>query len=254
MDFSRVASRARGKIHRLATTHFGKRPAPVELETPIVSFTFDDAPKTAFYAGRDVLKACGARATYYVSLGLLDSDTEVGRIASRGDLGSALADGCELGCHTYDHLDARHAPLNAFAESIARNADRLREILPGARYSSFAYPKSGASLAAKTLVSNRFSCCRGGRETINEGVADLNLLNAIFLDRRTGADECFVGRWIEQNAAKRGWLIFATHDVAANPSPYGCTPGLLEYAARRSRDCGARILPVAEACALLRAR
>lgn len=251
MTSSNALTRVKGKVHRLASSHFAKRSAPINLDAPVVSFTFDDAPKSAFDVGREILKAYDARATYYVSLGLLDSDTEVGRIASRADLVDALAEGYELGCHTFDHLDAQHIPLNEFVASIARNARGLADIAPNASFRSFAYPKSGPTLAAKSAISKRFKCCRGGRETINDGTADLNLLNAVFLDRRTGADDAAVDRWIDNNSKSGGWLIFATHDVADKPSPYGCTPKLLEYAVRRARESGAQILPVIEACALL---
>jgi hypothetical protein len=48
-----------------------------------------------------------------------------------------------------------------------------------------------------------------------------------------------------------GWLIFATHDVAAQPSRYGCTPEFLEQVVQYSVDSGARILPVAKAFDLI---
>ena len=53
---------------------------------------------------------------------------------------------------------------------------------------------------------------------------------------------------IDRNSLSRGWLIFATHDVTDNPSPYGCTPtffqGVVDYAAKS----GAMLLTVGEAC------
>ncbi len=52
--------------------------------------------------------------------------------------------------------------------------------------------------------------------------------------------------------AARGWLVFATHDVEANPSRYGCTPELFERVLRWSVHSGARILPVARALRQIR--
>lgn len=251
MNFDSAIARVSSKAHRFLTTRFGKRIASIQLQRPVVSFTFDDAPQTAFRVGREILKGYGARATYYVSFGLLDTDTEVGRIASRNDLASALADDCELGCHTFDHLDAQHTPLDEFEASIERNRRALQAFSPGAQFTTFAYPKSGPTLGAKNAVARNFSCARGGGQKTNETATDLNLLSAVFLDRRTGIDENFIQTLIDYNAERRGWLIFATHDISRDASPFGCTPELLETVARQAKESGALILPIKESYDLL---
>jgi peptidoglycan/xylan/chitin deacetylase (PgdA/CDA1 family) len=220
----------------------------IETSIPIVSFTFDDAPRTAFTTGGDILASYGTRATFFVSLGLLGSQTEVGTIGSPDDLLRAVEEGNELGCHTFDHLDAWHTPSEKFLQSVLRNAQALDSILPGRVFRAFAYPKSGPMASIKSRLEKYFICCRGGGQTFNANRADLNLVKACFLDRRTNIDVDFVRKLIDQNASSKGWLVFATHDVTDNPSPYGCTPeflkGVVEYAARS----GASLLPVAEAC------
>jgi peptidoglycan/xylan/chitin deacetylase (PgdA/CDA1 family) len=223
----------------------------IKTPIPIVSFTFDDAPSTAFGVGREILKECGARATYFVSLGLLDTDTEVGKIASVVDLARAVEDGSELGCHTFDHLDAWHTSSPAFMASVFRNREALHRILPGTTFTTFAYPKSGAKLSIKSSLGRTFICCRGGGQAANVNSADLNLLKACFVDRRTGVDTEFIRALVDYNAAQRGWLILATHDVAADPSPYGCTPEFLEAIVQCASRSGALLLPVGEACARL---
>lgn len=243
-----LIARATGKVRRLLADRFGRRTVSIEMPVPIVSFTFDDAPRTAFGAGREILKELGARATYFVSLGILDTETEVGTIASVGDLARAVDEGNELGCHTFDHLDAWHASSAAFMASVVRNREELHRILPGARFTTFAYPKSGAKLSIKSALGNTFICCRGGGQATNEASADLNLLKACFVDRRTGVDIEFVRALVDYNAARRGWLILATHDVAADPSPYGCTPEFLDAIVQYASRSGALLLPVGEAC------
>ena len=135
--------------------------------------------------------------------------------------------------------------------SIDRNREALRRILPGARFTSFAYPKSGAKLSIKFALGKTFACCRGGGQAANVGSADLNLLKACFLDRRTGAGLEFIRTLVDYNAKRCGWLIFATHDVSADPSPYGCSPGFLDDVVRYASQSGALLLPVGEACAKL---
>ncbi len=246
-----LIARANGKVRRLLADRFGRRTVPVELPVPIISFTFDDAPSTAFSAGGEILKQFGARATYFVSLGILDAETEAGKIASAGELERAVDEGSELGCHTFDHLDAWHVSSTAFMASVVRNREALRRILPHERFTTFAYPKSGATLSIKPALEKTFICCRGGGQTTNEDIADLNLLKACFVDKRTGVDIAFIRSLVDYNAARRGWLILATHDVAAEPSRYGCTPEFLEAIVEYASRSGALLLPVGEACARL---
>lgn len=249
---SDLFSRIVGKYHRTLACRFHRRMAPIETQVPIISFTFDDAPRTAFTTGADILASHGARATFFVSLGLLGSHTETGTIASGDDLRLALENGHELGCHTFDHLDAWQTSAKKFVDSVARNRRALAEILPGAGFKTFAYPKSGPGLTVKLQLEKFFICCRGGGQTFNCGAADLNLLKAFFLDARNKVEMSSVRQLIDRNTQCRGWLIFATHDVAGNPSRYGCTPEyfteVVEYAARS----GSLLLPVAEACEKLR--
>lgn len=249
MNPSEIFTRVAGKANRLAVTHLDRRPARIDLSAPIVSFTFDDAPRSAFGVAREILQQQGAPATYYVSLGLLGRETEVGRIGSRNDLVEAVRDGCELGCHTFDHLDSRDTPVAAYMASVDHNRRALAELLPDYAFRSFAYPKNGPKLAIKSAVSRRFECCRSGGQATNADVADLNLVKAVFLDRRTGVDGDRARALIDDNTARRGWLVFATHDVAAEPTPYGCTPDLLESAARYAKASGAQFCTVSEALA-----
>lgn len=245
------AERVVSKSRRVLAERLCRHVMPINTPVPIVSFTFDDAPRTAFDAGRNILKEVGARATYFVSLGLLDRETEVGKIASVADLERAIEDGNELGCHTFDHLDAWHVSSDAYLASVHRNREALHRIMPGERFSTFAYPKSGATAAVKSALGTTFVCCRGGGQAANVDGTDLKLLKACFIDRRTGVDIASIRSLVDYNAARRGWLIFATHDVVADPSPYGCTPEFLEAVAQYASRSGALLLPVAEACGKL---
>lgn len=252
MPRTRLIARASGKVRRMLASRFERRVASTESVGPIVSFSFDDAPRSAFGVGREILEQFGARATYFVSLGLLDKETEVGTIASVDDLSRAVSGGCELGCHTFDHLDAWSTSPKEYMESVIRNRDALRQVLPRTEFAAFAYPKSGATVWIKPALSKLFACCRGGGQATNAGVVDLNLLNACFIDRWTGIDLEFIRKLVSDNSARRGWLIFVTHDVAPVPSPYGCSPDFLEAVARYASETGALLLPVGEACARLR--
>ena len=222
--------------------------ATIETSVPIISFTFDDAPRTAFTTAADILSGVGARATFYVSLGLCGLQTKVGAVGSLNDLRRASADGHELGCHTFDHLDPWETSAHRFVESVIRNSQALDTAFPGKRFRTFAYPINQPRPSVKSRLEKHFMCCRGGGQTLNVGRTDLNLVNAYFLDRRCGTDLGPVREMIDRNASCRGWLIFATHDVCDNPSRYGCAPEFFREVAEHAARSGALLLPVGEAC------
>lgn len=251
MLMSSLHSRVWGKYHRTLASLFCRRMVPVKTAAPIISFSFDDVPKTALSTGGQILVAHGIKATYYVSLGLLGSETEVGTIASADDLAQALKEGHELGCHTFDHLDAWETTTETFLESVAKNQLALNKIIPGAMFKTFAYPKSGAKLAIKPHLQQYFTCCRGGGQAANVGATDFNLLRACFLDQRTKIDMNSVRNLIDYITSCPGWLIFATHDVTHNPSPYGITPEFFAEVVEYAASSSAFILPVAEAAGKL---
>jgi hypothetical protein len=51
----------------------------------------------------------------------------------------------------------------------------------------------------------------------------------------------------DEAVANSGWLIFYSHDVAAEPSPYGCSPSLLRHALDAAIRRKIPILNVADA-------
>lgn len=244
---SNVVPRIVGKYRRSLARFFCRRMAPIRAEVPIISFTFDDAPGTALAKGAEVLGSHGIRATYYVSLGLLGSETAPGVIATREELLRAAGQGHELGCHTFHHLGAWETDTRQLMDSVRENTRALSDILPGARFRTFAYPKSQVRPSCKRRLGRLFDCCRGGGQTFNAGMTDLNLLKAFFIDRRYSVEMRQVARLIDLNAQCGGWLIFATHDVSPAPSLYGCTPELLADIAGCAVSSGALLLPVAEA-------
>lgn len=248
---SNLLSRITGKYHRTLAYRFYRRMAAIKSSVPIISFTFDDAPRTAFNAGGYILGCYGVRGTFFISLGLLGSQAEAGTIASQEDLLRAMKEGNELGCHTFDHLDTWQVSTKKFVESVVRNKQALERILPGINFRTFAYPKNEPKPSVKPRLEKYFICCRGGGQIPNAGMADLNLLKAYFLDRRNKIDINAVKKVIDYNTSCRGWLIFATHDVADNPSPYGCTPTFFEEVVEYAARSGALLLPVAKACEMI---
>lgn len=233
---------------RFTIDRCARRDFRLNSDVPYASFTFDDFPRSAFSEGGRILAEQGVRGTYFVSLQLLGSPSVSGPIASRDDLRALLRAGHELGCHTFEHLDGCRSTVEAFERSIEANRSALVESVPWGALPIFAYPLDGPVLSIKRAVGRHFVGCRGGGQSFNSGVIDLNLLKAYFLDKRNRGKLDAVRRVIEQNAAAHGWLIFATHDVAATPSDYGCAPEYFEEVVRLSLQSGARVVPMMQAC------
>ncbi len=53
---------------------------------PIVSFTFDDFPRSAYTVGGAILEEFGARGTYYATAGLMNRSNELGELFVRDDV------------------------------------------------------------------------------------------------------------------------------------------------------------------------
>jgi len=110
---------------------------------------------------------------------------------------------------------------------------------------NFAYPYGHVTLASKKRLTSELSSCRGIYPGINGPEVDLNLLRANSLygdiDQLVRAESL-----LSENARRSGWLIFYTHDVQRTPSPFGCTPSLLDNAVALSLEKGFQILTVGE--------
>ena len=235
-----IQARRSQLIERLA-----RRPCRLALPRGLVSFTFDDFPRSAASTGAETLRRHGFHGTFYGALGLRDEDSSVGPIATPDDLRQLAAAGHELGCHTFSHLKTTEVALSTLLADVERNGVALAGTTPGARFTSFSYPYGEVALRAKRALGRRFDSCRSVRRGINEGVVDLALLkaNPIYTGRFT-ADEA--RDLIAENDRRKGWLIFYTHDVRDTPSAWGCTPAHLD-AVCAAVAAGTEVLTVRDA-------
>ena len=196
---------------------------------PMVSFTFDDLPKSAVTMGADLLEAHGARGTFYVSGGLVDVGTEDWTAGDGNDVLSLRRRGHEIGCHTFSHLRVCDLDEAALADEIARNRDYFHALDPSLEIETFAYPFGYGSFARKAQLKDRFLTCRSIVQGVNAGSVDLQFLRAMpLIDGEIDHDG--IERAFDDAETNNGWLIFYGHDVTDRPSPYGCTPALLDHA------------------------
>lgn len=243
---NRFASRIWGKYVRVTSVRLNRRPLYINGRGPIVSFTFDDFPRSALHVGGAILNSYGARGTYFASLGLMGGTAPTGTMFVSDDLDQAISQGHEVGCHTYDHYDAGRTAPRLFEDSVAHNEKAFSAFFPSYSLQSLSYPISEPRPGVKRRMGRRFVCCRGGGQIYNHNTADLSCLQSFFIERSRDNPKRIYDL-IDAACLARGWLIFSTHDVDPRPTPWGCTPGLLESLVRRVVASGVPILPLIEA-------
>ena len=223
------------------------RPAMLRPARPLISFTFDDFPKSAARTGAAMLEHVSGRGTFYASAAFAGQTTHTGEMFDADDVKRLLAHGHEIGCHTFAHLDcARTAPGDVFADMV-RNADALGAMGMEDRLVSFAYPYGETTVALKSQLPSRFTSARGIAPGLASGRADLAQLRATAMYGAGALRRCLAV--LEAAKRRNGWAIFFTHDVSPRPSAWGTPTGLLERLCGAAFTAGIEILPVREALA-----
>lgn len=244
-------SRARGLYSRKSASFVFRNSIVVRPAKPIISFSFDDFPRSALKTGGEILHRFGLAGTYYVSLGLQGKLEPSGEMFGAADLNAVFEGGHELGCHTFSHCHSWDTDPQRYEDAIIENRMTLRRRFPDADFQTFSYPICPPRPLTKARVARHFLCCRGGGQTFNTGPSDLNQLSSFFLEKSRN-DLQRVKDLIDLNRDARGWLIFATHDISDSPTPYGCPPQFFEQIVRYAIGSGALIVPVVKALGSLR--
>ena len=251
-DLDRASEIERGWSHRYdrKVSRFLARSVPARRVTlrgayAVASITFDDIPASAATAGAPILERFGWRGTFYVAGGLCGQPDRYWRLADRGQIRDLVRSGHEIGCHTARHVNVQSLTPDALASECDASQKALGDIC-GVRARNFCYPYGDVGLAQKRVLAERFDTCRSIYEHPNIGRVDPALLGAYglfdsVLNRKRLLEA------VRRTVAARGWLIFYTHDVAAEPTPMGATPGLLADVLSLLADHGVPVLTVADA-------
>ena len=236
------------KIIRRMTQWRTVKPMPVTPRTGIVSFTFDDFPKSAGQYGAEIMDGIGASATYYTCTGMAGHKNVMGEIFEADDLMPLIEAGHEIGTHTETHLDCSRVDANTIREEIETNTEHLTEILGEAPKLHFAWPYGETHIGGKRAVRSKIDTARGILPGTNRKGSDLMQLRSYELTPDDWTTDR-AAKAIEDVATNGGWVTIFTHDVRSNPSPFGTTPDALKRLAKLSRDSGAQVMNMSEAYA-----
>ncbi|MCB0283956.1 MAG: polysaccharide deacetylase family protein [Calditrichaeota bacterium] len=194
----------------------------------IVSFTFDDAPASAFKAGAEALNKYNKKGTYYIALSFLAGQPENEDLYTVNDLRKSIDDGHELGCHTYGHIHFFNTKgKKLINENLLKNQQELKNLNLDVRFENFSYPFGEQSPAAKKIASGFYKTCRGTEHGINIGHCDLNNLYAVKLYEKQHSTD-FINSVLDEFNRTGGWLIFYTHDVCDDFSVFGCSSSYMQ--------------------------
>jgi len=241
-----LPERARLKLSKWVTRTFLRRPLAIDPPRALVSFSFDDFPASAYRTGGAILERHGVRGTYYAAFGLLGGESEGLAMMTTEDIMAVIANGHELGCHTFSHVSCRYLNRQQLMRELDNNLAAFADLTGRPAWISFSYPFGDITLTAKKLAGARFITCRGTLNGLNYGTIDLAALRSECLSSRRNPVERNLEQ-IEEAVRRRGWLHFFTHDVSEIPSLYGCTPEHLDVVVQAAVAAGCDVVTVGEA-------
>ncbi len=240
----------RSRLNRRLTQWRIAAPLERSPSRSLITFTFDDFPKSAAETGAKILEAEGARATYYACSGLSGRTLPLGEMFDSDDIVRLQKAGHEIGTHTGTHLDCVRLPLMEVIEDIEQGDREALTLGLNSPARQFAYPFGETSFTLKQHLASRYDCARGILPGINRRGSDRAQLRAVELgDHPARIDRA--RKAVAEAARTPGWLIFFTHDVRTSPSVYGVSPDVLRELVRAARDSGADLLTMGAAYAAL---
>ncbi|HEV7322809.1 MAG TPA: polysaccharide deacetylase family protein [Ensifer sp.] len=243
---SQALSKVDGLVDRVANRliwRFAAKPRDVTTDVPLVSFTFDDVPDSALLNGAAILESHGVRGTFYIAGGLSGRVESDRTLISPEGCAELAGRGHEIGCHTYAHEKIRRLGSAGLAADLDRNAGYLKQSGVDATTTNFAFPYNAAWPLARRELGRRYRTCRAAGESINRTSVDPLMLKAVEIRQPEAEAKALTG-WIDDVVGRPGWLVFFTHDIAARPTPYGCTPETFEHLVGYAVAKGCVVLPV----------
>ncbi|MEZ5937030.1 MAG: polysaccharide deacetylase family protein [Hyphomonadaceae bacterium] len=228
------------RLQRRLTQHRHAARVHIASDRPVVTFSFDDFPRSALN-GADELERLGARGCFYASTGFAGQKrSSLGEMYAPSDLVDLQQRGHEIGAHTHAHIDCARMDAEKVHTDIAECLMQLESMGLSDDIASFAWPYGETTRALKRWAADHFVTARGVLPGVNTGRTDRAQLHAVELgDTRAHRNRARAA--IKSCVQSNGWLIFFTHDVSASPTPFGVTPRHIRDLADEALELGAVI-------------
>ena len=236
------------RIARRLVKYQARRMMSFSHDRPIVSFSFDDCPRSVMENALPLLESRSWRGTIYAAMGLCGITNHLGLHMSREEMKAVHQTGHHIDDHTFSHISARSVSIAEFLDDIDKNKAVFEDMgLPPAQ--SFAYPYGEVTKETKDALGQKFPLLRGIHSPHGDKNVDLNQAASQRLYSGSDFEPCL--RAIRELKHTPYWLILFTHDVRENPSDFGCTPSDFKTAVKAVESTGAEVLPVADALSRL---
>jgi peptidoglycan/xylan/chitin deacetylase (PgdA/CDA1 family) len=196
---------------------FFRKPQLINLNKPIISFTFDDVPPSAVTNGGRLLNEFGFKGTYYVASGIAENESSYLTVENLRQLKN---DNHEIACHTFNHVSLRWASSNKTMQQSIKNINAIHNSLPEYPVINFSYPFGEAGILSKRVLRKQFDSMRTSDYGLNYGMTDMSHLRAVSLYSKDFNQETLLDI-IKKTVENKAWTIFYTHDVADNFGPWG---------------------------------
>ena len=180
-----IWDRARTAFSERLTRNWSPHALPSCATAPVVSFSFDDFPRSAAREGASVMREFGVKGTYFVAGARAGRHLDDVDQFTKDDLIAVAEAGHEIGCHTFGHIRLPSASLSEIADDLLRNQDFVHQILGDYMMCSFAYPDGDVSITTKALLGRWFPICRGIWSGVNQRRIDFMQLKAVGLSVRS---------------------------------------------------------------------
>lgn len=226
------------KAQRRVVQWLSAAPTLVAPDRPVISFTFDDFPKSAL-AGADLIESAGGKAGFFACTSLMGKRSPLmGEMFDASTLCELAMRGHEIGSHTHSHVDCAKLDVKRVEKDVGQNLVALAEAGLETTVSSFAYPYGETSFSTKRWVADVFAMARGIAPGVNVGPADRAQLRAVELGD-SAASRRRAREMMKTCLKSKGWLIFFTHDVSRSPSSFGASHDLIKELVDRAVNGGA---------------
>lgn len=243
---SRILAILQRKLSSRLARHVALKRRRLVNSGPMVSFTFDDAATSAGLTGAERLEQMRGRGTYYIASGLVGRNVSLYALMDRDSVRELHLKGHEIALHGHAHRAAGALTAQEFHDDLQENRDWLEAIDEGIRPTNFAYPYGFASFARKRQLYGLVASSRSVAPGVIAGDFDPQFLRCVELaNERVTPD--MVTAYLDAAVRLNGWLIFCSHDIADDPSPYGCTPRLFQHALDGVASRNLEIVTIAEA-------
>ena len=247
-DIYRADPSLRGKLRRRLVRLYHRHPAMTAPPGPMISFSFDDAPRSAATTGASILETYNARGTFLVCGALTGTTFTTGLLASDAELVDLHRRGHEIGCHTLDHIDCGQMDELTIRRSLDANAGVLTGLgLPSP--TAFAYPYGDVSSGAKRAVATRFRLARGLHPGLVGKGTDLHQAPALGLEGEQSLAQA--RHWMARALRETAWLILFTHNVHDDPGEFDISSAGFEGLVRDAKGQGFQFVTLSEGARLV---